>query len=58
MTKQRNSRDRRLRRWVLRTTAVVMPDGFDSRGVGHVLPWCVEAYLARGPVTPRMSTRR
>jgi len=62
-SRARNVRDRRLRRWALRATAVerrngVWPDGYDPLGVGGVLPWCVEAYLAKGPVTPRMSTRR
>jgi hypothetical protein len=62
MTRQRNVRDRQLRRWALRTTAVdrrngVWPDGYDPRHVNQILPWCVEAYLARGPIRPRMSTR-
>jgi hypothetical protein len=61
--KTRNVRDRRLRRWALRTFAVdlrngVEPDGYDPRHVGRVLPWCVEAYLSRGPITPRMTTRK
>lgn len=35
----------------------VHPDDYDPHGVSQILPWCVEAYLARGPVLPRMSTR-
>ena len=63
MSKRRNVRDRRLRRWGLRPAAVdrrngVSQEGYDPRGVSQILPWCVEAYLARGPITPRMSTRR
>lgn len=63
MSKRGNVRDRQLRRWGLRTAAVdrrngVSPEGYDPRGVSQILPWCVEAYLARGPITPRMSTRR
>lgn len=59
----RNARDRRLRRWALRIERLdrrngVHPDGYDPRGVSQILPWCVEAYLARGPILPRMSTRR
>lgn len=62
MTRQRNARDRQLRRWALRTTATdrrsgVWRDGSDPQHVSQVLPWCVEAYLARGPITQRMSTR-
>jgi hypothetical protein len=62
MTKRRNARDRQLRRWTQRAWAVdrrngVQPDGYDPRHVGQMLPWCVEAYLARGPFTPQMSTR-
>ncbi|MEU4191470.1 hypothetical protein AB0E69_06210 [Kribbella sp. NPDC026611] len=63
MTERRNVRDRQLRRWALRTWTTdrrngVHPDGYDPRNVSRTLPWCVEAYLMRGPVTPRMSTRR
>jgi hypothetical protein len=63
MTKRLNVRDRQLRRWALRTTAYdrrngVTLDGWDPLGVSLMLPWCVEAYLARGPIMPRMSTRR
>lgn len=63
MTKLRNVRDRQLLRYARRVWATdrrngVEPDGFDPRRVGRVLPWCVEAYLMRGPITPRMSTRR
>ena len=62
MTKLRNVRDRQLRRWPLRTWTIerrngVQTDGYDPRRVGWVLPWCVEAFLIRGPITPRMSTR-
>lgn len=62
MTKRRNVRDRQLRRWALRTTAVerrngVWPSGYDPRHVGRILPWCVEAYLVRGLAVPRTSTR-
>lgn len=61
MTKRRTARDRQLRRWSHRATAVdrrngVWLDGYDPRHVSLVLPWCVDAYLARGPRTPRMST--
>lgn len=63
MSRTRNVRDRQLRRWALRDSAAarrngVQEDGYDPRGVGHIQPWCVDAYLARGPVLPRMSTRR
>ncbi|MET9313644.1 hypothetical protein ABZX12_17630 [Kribbella sp. NPDC003505] len=62
MTKRRNVRDRQLRRWAWQATAVdrrngVWLNGYDPRHVGQIFPWCVEAYLARGPITPRMSTR-
>ena len=62
MTRRRNARDRQLRRWVQRAWAVdrrngVEPDGYDPRHVGQMLPWCVEAFLVRGPITPQMSTR-
>lgn len=62
MTRRRNVRDKQLRRWALRAMAYdrrngVEAGGRDLAGVGQVLPWAVEAYLARGPVVPRMSTR-
>jgi hypothetical protein len=62
MTKLRNVRDRQLLRYARRAWATdlrngVQPDGYDPRRVGQALPWCVEAYLARGPIIPRMSTR-
>jgi hypothetical protein len=62
MTKRRNVRDRQLRRWAWRALAMdrrngVWPDGYDPRHVGQILPLRVEAYLAREPITPRMSTR-
>lgn len=62
MTRRRNTRDRQLRRWAWRAVAVdrrngVWLNGYDPRRVGQILPWSVEAYLARGPITPRMSTR-
>ncbi|TCC43499.1 hypothetical protein [Kribbella sindirgiensis] len=63
MTRRRSGRDRQLRRWALRVSEIdrrngVLPDGYDPRHVGQILPWCVEAYLIRVPITPRMSTRR
>jgi hypothetical protein len=63
MTKRRNTRDRQLRRWAWRVQAVdrrngVWLNGYDPRHVGQILRWCVDAYLARGPIAPRMSTRR
>ncbi|MEV6894274.1 hypothetical protein [Kribbella sp. NPDC051137] len=63
MSRTRNVRDRRRRRWALRAWAIdrrngIEPDGWDPRRVGRLLPWCVEAYLVRGPVTPRMTTRQ
>ncbi|WP_433164408.1 hypothetical protein [Kribbella sp. CA-247076] len=62
MTERRNVRDRQLRRWAWQAVAVdrrngVWLNGYDPRHVGQILPWCVEAYLARDPITPRMSTR-
>ncbi|GAA1566533.1 hypothetical protein GCM10009789_20040 [Kribbella sancticallisti] len=63
MSRTRNVRDRQRRRWLLKTTELnqrngVLPDGYDPRGVSHVLPWCVDAYVSRGPLVPPMSTRR
>lgn len=62
MSRTRNVRDRRLRRWELREIAVgrrngVQPDGFDPRNVSHVTPYCVLAYAARGPGDP-LTTRQ
>jgi len=61
MSRSRNVRDRRLRRWELREIAVgrrngVQRDGFDPRNVSHVTPYCVLAYAARGPGDP-LTTR-
>ncbi|GAA3132635.1 hypothetical protein JOF29_005224 [Kribbella aluminosa] len=62
MTRRRNTRDRQLRRWASRVVALdrrngVYFNGYDPRHVGQLLPWCVEAYLARSPIAPRMSTQ-
>lgn len=62
MSRTRNVRDRRLRRWELREIAVgrrngVQRDGSDPRNVSHVTPYCVLPYAARGPGDP-LTTRQ
>ena len=62
MSRTRNVRDRRLRRWELREIAVgrrngIERDGSDPRNVSHVTPYCVLAYAARGPGDP-LTTRQ
>ncbi|GAA1153991.1 hypothetical protein GCM10009630_60240 [Kribbella jejuensis] len=71
MTRRRNTRDRQLHRSAWPAFAEnrcngVWLKGYDEGHAGRaadrrcpvgLLPWCVEAYLARGPITPRMSTQ-